>query len=152
MPLRPRQLKWKIDKNDCWNVTSHGTNSHGYVGIQRKKIRCGAHRAIWEKYNGSIPKGMCVLHKCDNRICVNPEHLFMGTKKDNNIDRTRKGRSAKGEKNGNNKLTRKQIKEIRQKHIKGINQYNPGNIMELAIKYKVNRSHIWRIINCKAWT
>ncbi len=56
------------------------------------------HRVAWEDANGPVPDGKCVLHKCDNPPCCNPEHLFLGTREENNADRDAKGRTAKGEK------------------------------------------------------
>lgn len=53
----------------------------------------GAHRAAFIVFNGQIPKGMCVLHRCDNRPCINPQHLFIGTQLDNVADMISKGRS-----------------------------------------------------------
>lgn len=55
--------------------------------------RTQAHRACWELNFGPVPHGMCVLHKCDNPACFNPKHLFLGTKGDNNRDRSSKGRN-----------------------------------------------------------
>lgn len=72
-----------------------------------------AHRASWELHNGPVPEGLMVLHHCDVRNCVNPEHLFLGTNKDNLEDCARKGRMHPGEKNGMAKLRADQVKEIK---------------------------------------
>lgn len=85
----------------------------GYGIKWRKGRKTSAHRAAWEDANGPVPDGLDVLHKCDNRACWNAEHLFLGTKGDNNRDRAAKGRSATGEKNGRAKLTPAQANEIR---------------------------------------
>ena len=83
----------KVDKSaDCWEWSA-SRNRFGYgkfgVGNKIKK----AHRVAYELEIGSIPKGMCVLHKCDNRACVNPDHLWIGTQGDNIRDMWAKGRA-----------------------------------------------------------
>lgn len=82
----------KVDMSrDCW-IWKAGTDKDGYgkIYVDGKTIR--SHRVSWEIHNGPIPKNMCVLHKCDNPPCVNPEHLFLGTSTDNNRDREVKNR------------------------------------------------------------
>lgn len=90
----------------------------------------------------------CVLHRCDNRICFNPEHLFIGTRKDNALDMYRKGRENKvnGERIFQSKLTTSQILEIREK-------YSSGNFTQyqLAEEYKVSQPQIHLIIKKKNW-
>lgn len=71
----------------CWEWTA-SRNGDGY-GFSNHTM---AHRVSWEIHNGSIPNGLCVLHRCDNPPCVNPAHLFLGTKKDNAADMSAKGR------------------------------------------------------------
>ena len=89
----------KVDKNTpsgCWEWRS-STKGNGYGSFfthtppEGRKCH-GAHRFSWQLTNGPIPDGLCVLHKCDNRICVNPEHLFLGDYKDNMRDCATKGR------------------------------------------------------------
>lgn len=70
----------------CWVWTACAIKGYGYIS------RTLAHRVSWEIHNSPIPEGLCVLHKCDNPPCVNPEHLFLGTKKDNILDAVAKGR------------------------------------------------------------
>lgn len=80
-----------IKKDDCWNwIGSIGKNGYGYFSKNSKAA--SAHRVSWEIHNGQIPDGLCVLHKCDNRKCVNPDHLFIGTYYDNIHDKINKGR------------------------------------------------------------
>ena len=95
-----------VDKRgpeDCWNWTGsidvygYGRTHIGYRGNNTLKV-IGAHRLSWILHNGEIPHhdsahGMCVLHRCDNPRCVNPEHLFLGTHSDNMQDMYIKGRA-----------------------------------------------------------
>lgn len=78
----------------CWLWTaSFGTAGYGQIGVGGAVGRpIGAHRVSWELHNGPIPDGMCALHKCDVKACVNPEHLFTGTLIDNVADMMEKGR------------------------------------------------------------
>jgi len=79
----------------CWEWA--GWKVLGYGRIQcGKKTSVLAHRIAWMLFCGEIPTGQCVLHRCDNPACVNPAHLFLGTKGDNNKDRSAKGRTYRG--------------------------------------------------------
>jgi hypothetical protein len=71
------------------------SNGYGKVGTSDGGTE-RAHRVVWRELRGPIPDSLCVLHKCDVRRCVNPEHLFLGTKKDNTHDMMRKGRHVPG--------------------------------------------------------
>jgi hypothetical protein len=96
----------------CWlwagAVTPRG---YGRFGVNRKTKN--AVRVSYTIFNGQIPDKLFVLHKCDIPACVNPDHLFLGTNRDNVDDMLRKGRSRSGEKHPNAKLTRSQVMEIR---------------------------------------
>lgn len=82
--------------------------------MDKKQYR--AHRFSWLLHFGHIPNGQCVLHRCDNPKCVRPDHLFLGSRADNNLDRDNKGRSGIvfGQKNGMAKLTAAQVLGIRE--------------------------------------
>src|SRR3990167_5944059 len=106
-----------VKKTDnCWKWT-HTKNIHGYGFVSHLGKNTPAHRFSWILNNGKIPDGLCVLHKCDNRICVNPDHLFLGTLQDNISDKVSKGRQAVGEKVGSSKLSNKDIVKIRKEYI-----------------------------------
>lgn len=133
------------NNNGCWSWKGcHANPGYGQFRYGMKKER--AHRASWIIHFGEIPKGKFVLHKCDNKICSNPEHLFLGTNLDNIKDMISKKRHPTiGIKNNTAgaKLTIEQIKEIR----------NSANITnkELAKKYNVHYVTIGLIKNRSSW-
>ena len=129
----------------CLEVqTSH---SRRYATARFNGRKMSAHRAAWMAANGGaeIPAGMCVLHRCDNTFCIAPEHLFLGTLKDNSQDRDAKGRNGTaGEKSITAKLTWAKVAEIRQRG--GI---DPA--ADLAKKYGVSVQTIIRVICHDTW-
>jgi len=126
----------------CWNWTGHIHHS-GY-GMYRSD---GAHRFSYEKDKGQIPDGLWVLHTCDNRKCVNPAHLFLGTVQDNVDDMHAKGRARKatGEACGNVRLTAAQVIAIREDnriHAEIAKDYAVALSTVSAIKTKRNWAHV----------
>ena len=129
-----------IRKEGCWKWIG-SVNRGGYGLISVKGINRVASRISWIIHNGEIPSGLFVLHSCDNPICTNPEHLFLGTTKDNAMDRKLKGRNGDqcGENNGSVLLTKQQVLEIRELCEKGIS-YN-----DIVEKYKITKPTISNI-------
>jgi hypothetical protein len=93
-------------KDDCWEWQA-GKRPNGYGQFRVEHRNLLPHRVSWQAFNGPIPDGMCVLHKCDNPGCVNPNHLFLGTHQDNTRDMMRKGRGNVGLYDGEIWLLRK---------------------------------------------
>lgn len=141
--------------------------------------RCGgrsqyAHRIAYEIKNGTVPEGLCVLHRCDNPGCVNADHLWLGTRTDNNRDRMNKDRGntvrgdnhysrmnperlargprkniermARGEKSKSAKITEAMVVEIR-------NRYAVGDVSQrrLARECRITQAIVWQVLNHKTW-
>lgn len=104
--------KVAIGEGGCWEWTA-ATLKQGYGKLGYCGKTLSAHRASWLAFKGLIPAGQHVLHKCDNRRCVNPEHLFLGDAAVNARDRNEKGRHARGERIGTSKLTEADVRKIK---------------------------------------
>lgn len=136
-----------ITETGCWIWTgSLNKTGYGQFGVGGKAVL--AHRMSYELFKGPIPKGMHILHSCDNPSCVNPDHLFLGTHQDNMDDKVAKNRQAKpqGNLNGRAKLTEQQVKEIREKYVP--RKYSSYS---LAKEYGVSQYNICAIISNKSW-
>jgi len=108
-----RELKWDVSPNGCWICTSHKSSWGGwYPSISRYGKSESVHRYQYKKYKGEIPDGKIVRHTCDNPLCINPDHLVLGTTLDNIQDRESRNRTAYGLNNGRAKLSDKEIVEI----------------------------------------
>ena len=127
----------------CWNWNG-GVNAKGYAHLKYEMKMHRANRFSWAAFKGPIPDGLLVLHDCDNRLCVNPAHFFLGTARDNNEDRDRKGRhrSLSRAEHPLAKLTEKEVAEIRQ---------STENRDVLSLRYGVNKSNISHIQNYRTW-
>lgn len=122
--LHPHSKKIKyIINNECWECTSHVKNNNNYIVINRNSKQVLIHRYIYELFKGKIPEGMVIMHKCDNRSCINPEHLNIGTQKDNLHDMHNKERS--------NVKGRKQTEEHKHKHSISKRKLNENQLLEI---------------------
>ena len=134
---------------ECWPwLAGRGGGEYDYGHIRHNGETINAHRVAWELTYGLIPEGVCVCHHCDDRMCCNPAHLFLGTRADNNTDKAQKGRSfhPSGEKHGRSALTDVMVLEIRR-------LYAGGSVLqrELSATYGVSQQQISFIVNRRAW-
>ena len=147
----------KVNKTEggCWLWTGAiSRNGYGNMGckIDEKQRSVQAHRLSWFLHLGEIPTGLCVCHHCDTPSCVNPDHLFLGTMKDNMQDAQRKGRMSnscgqlRGEAHYRSKLTATNVVEIR-------TRYRPTIVTMpmLASEYGVSRSTIKAVVRRENW-
>lgn len=132
----------------CYLFLGH-CGSHGYGRVQsgkgpnRKSEML--HRVVWKKAGREIPDGMLICHKCDTPSCINLDHLFLGTEKDNRDDMYRKGRQAKGERHGQTKLTLETVLRIRELRAQG------KKVKDLAKEFSSSPATVSRICNHRVW-
>lgn len=139
---------WVENLEKCW-IWIANTDRDGYGRISLKGFQYKAHRISWEIYNGPILNGLLVLHKCDNPSCVNPNHLFLGTHKDNSFDMVNKGRSNHflGSTNSRSILSEHDVLEI----LTSVENGAITSIDQIINKYKVSKSTIFQIFDGKNW-
>jgi len=147
--------------DECWEWGGKvGSKGYGRFWLEGKEHY--AHRIVYFLIHGGIPFGKFILHHCDNRSCVNHKHVYAGTQKDNTRDKDERGRgnyacgkrngrytrpekTARGERNGNSKLTKIIVLDIRKRHLEG----EPQN--RIAKSHKISPQAVSSIVNGKRW-
>jgi len=150
----PERFWAKVAKGPgCWEWQGR-IDDTGYGRCWYAGNHAVAHRVAWVLTNGPIPSGhsgpgrIGVLHHCDNRKCCRPDHLFLGSDKDNALDRDRKGRrtAQRGSSNSGAKLTEEDVRRIRRQYV-----WRRFGCDKLATEYGVSRVTINRIVRRVAW-
>lgn len=153
-------------ESGCW-LWQAGKSSTGYGRVYLDVRGESSHRIAYALFKSDVPKGLWVLHTCDVPSCVNPDHLYLGTPKDNILDAMNRGRwrggtylhlhpersvlngnkvpRPKGEKHGMAKLRDQQVRDVRDLCATGIPMY------KVAKQFNVTQSAIWRIVHHLAW-
>lgn len=152
MPIQKKTLQQKIYEKfrvtpGCW-VWTGAKKKDGYGYVRHDGREFLAHRAAYFLRHGNLNPGLCICHTCDNRLCVNPDHLWQGTALENDADKMAKGRQAKGERMGSAKLSAQQVAEIRTVFTGG---RGGENTVSLGKKYGVSPSTIWDVVNRVNW-
>lgn len=140
----PEERFWghitKEAASGCWLFDSLLGSGYGTIWVRGKMVR--AHRFAYELFKGRIPAGLVVRHKCRNRNCVNPDHLEIGTHRENALDRRRDGTQKEGEASTSSKLSEEEVLEIRQ---------STKSQRALAKRYGVGRRAIQSVLSRRTW-
>lgn len=140
---KPRQIRATVDPfTGCWICTSHALSKDGYPQLHAKNKSGNMSRILYESIYGELPKEMYVCHRCDNRSCINPDHLFVGTQQDNMDDMCAKGRGQSGERKPAAKLREEQVAEILS---------CSDSAAKIASRYGVSSSTVLDIKRRKTW-
>ena len=146
----------KVVKTEgCWGwIGAKDSGGYGQLGpTKTNRHHLKASRVSWELHFGPIPDGMYVCHRCDNPVCVRPDHLFLGTAADNMRDCVAKGRQVarSGEEAGNARLSAEDVADIRRRYVKGMHpkRRTGCSSSELAAEYGVTVQYIGQLANGK---
>ena len=147
-PMQPVDLAIRFMRmtdrlGECWIWKGKEITNTGVPRMEIRGKRMSASRAAYAFFNGPIPNGLSVLHRCDQPFCMNPAHLFVGTQSDNIADAVAKGRNPKGERHGMAQLTANDVLRIRASHLSKpilaeIFGVHPGHIKS------IRRGRVWR--------
>jgi hypothetical protein len=142
---RPRLFWDRVTKcdNGCWEWCGGTKGPYGVCRVRGRPVR--AHRVSYELHFGPVPSSLCVCHRCDNPICVRPDHLFLGTNLDNVADKVAKGRQVRGVSVNTAKLTPEAVRRIRDEYRDGV------SASTLATRYGISDRCILRIVRREAW-
>lgn len=140
-------------ENGCWEwISAKDKNGYGITSISPPRKNVRAHRLMYILTKGDIPEGYLVCHNCptgDNPSCINPDHLFLGTAKDNSKDRDKKGRGRtqdqRGEKNHMATLNEEKVLEIRKLYNEGVRE------CDLVRKFGIRQATISKVLLRKRW-
>lgn len=159
VPQTPEAIFWRnvIKSDGCWGWRGSVRRRYPiicYCPEPNVKKMAAAHRLSYEIHNGPIPEDLFVCHSCDNPLCTNPEHLWLGTQSANMADMHAKGRHAhagaptvnQGESHWNSKMTEQQVREIRERFAAGGVTHK-----ELAGEYGVRPNAIAKIVRRERW-
>lgn len=140
-----KKIEFIIDDNNCFICTSHSKGKWGHCTITINNKSTTVYRHIYEECFETIPEGIIVRHRCDNGSCINPEHLELGTQKQNLSDMVERNRSRKGVKHHNFKLTETEVESI-------ILNKEKLTIDQLSEKYGVSKRQVFRIRSGERWS
>lgn len=131
---------WAVSEAGCWDFRGR-LDPDGYGVITKERAPYRAHRAAYESWVGPIPSGHLIRHTCDNRRCINPEHLLTGSPRDNTRDAQERKRLANGERHGMHKLTDTEVRAMRDEYARGgVSQRS------LAAKYGCSQAQVNNVL------
>lgn len=148
---RPRRLSadrfWeKVTKGPkCWEWTGGVSQGYGHLNLSREEGNIRAHRFSWILHKGDVPEGQYVCHRCNNKLCVRPDHLYLGTNEENVSDAYKDGLFATGERHHNARLTKDEVIEIRRLRAEG------APYKKIAGRFGISVSHAAAIGSKKFW-
>jgi len=138
-----KNISHQKHEGGCWIWEGSVCGKYGFIGVRSCKTK--PHRYSYILHHGEIGDGLKVCHKCDNPLCCNPEHLFLGTSMENSRDMVSKGRSASGERNASAVLTKDQVLDIRRR------AFNNESGASIARHYSVGTTTVYDIIHRRRW-
>lgn len=145
-PIDRFREKYELS-GDCWIWIAAAAGDYGNFFPGRPATSSvKAHRWSYEHFIGPIPSGLMVCHRCDERACVNPDHLFLGTAKDNQGDMAAKGRSLRGERHNCAELSEAQVVDMR-------DLWATGDFSQIALaaRFGTTKANVSQIVRGKTW-